>query len=188
MKKFRSNEQNINNLRLKEMNMTFRRLMLLVAFVSLSAMAFGQTAAQSDTQKSFEKLKTLAGSWDGTFQNSPVHVTFRVTSMGNTLMHEMKGSGPDDPITMFTIDGDRLMLTHYCDAGNQPRMVGTVSPDGKTITFNFIDAANLQASQGGHMQRATFNFIDADHHTELWEFAMADGKSMGGTLDLKRPK
>jgi hypothetical protein len=108
--------------------------------------------------------------------------------MGNTLMHEMKGSGPDDPITMFTIDGDRLMLTHYCDAGNQPRMVGTVSPDGKTITFNFIDAANLQASQIGHMQRATFNFIDADHHTELWEFAMADGKSMGGTLDLKRAK
>jgi hypothetical protein len=164
------------------------RFMLTVALVWLSAMAFAQTTAQTDAQKSFDKLKTLAGSWDGTFQDGPVHVTLRVTSMGNTLMHEMKGSGPDDPITMFTIDGDRLMLTHYCDAGNQPRMVGTVSPDGKTITFNFIDAANLQASQIGHMQRATFNFIDADHHTELWEFAMADGKSMGGTLDLKRAK
>jgi hypothetical protein len=158
--------------------------------LGLALLAFGVQAAmaQSDAQKSFDKLKTLAGTWDGTFQDSPVHVTLRVASMGNTLMHEMKGSGPDDPITMITVDGDRLLLTHYCDAGNQPRMVGTVSADGKTITFNFIDATNLLPSQVGHMQRAVFTFIDADHHTELWEFAMADGKAMGGVLDLRRSK
>ena len=117
-----------------------------------------------------------------------MRVTLRVTSMGNTLMHEMKGEGPDDPISMFTVDGDHLLLTHYCDAGNQPHMVGTVSPDGNTITFNFVDASNLLPSQGGHMQSAVFNLIDADHHTEKWEFAMANGKPMGGTLDLRRAK
>ena len=101
----------------------------------------------------------------------------------------MTGSGrPDDPITMFYMDGDRLLLTHYCDAGNQPRMVATVSPDGRTITFNFVDATNLLNSQPGHMQRAVFNLIDSDHHTEMWEFAMADGKQMGGLLDLRRTK
>jgi hypothetical protein len=89
---------------------------------------------------------------------------------------------------MLTVDGDRLLLTHYCDAGNQPRMVGTVSPDGKTITFKFIDATNLQPAQGGHMQSAVFTFIGADHHTETWTFAMADGKPMGGLLDLRRTK
>jgi hypothetical protein len=144
--------------------------------------------SQSDTQKSFDKLKSLAGSWQGTFEGKPMQVTLRVASMGNTLMHEMNSGGPEDPISMFTVDGDRLLLTHYCDAGNQPRMVGTVSPDGKTITFNFIDATNLQSSQHGHMQSAVFNFIDSDHHTEKWEFAMADGKQMGGQLDLKRTK
>lgn len=172
--------------------MKFKHIFTLPLLLVLSFSA----AAQSDTQKSFDKLKTLAGSWEGTVHmgdpsadGTLMHVSFRVTSMGNTLMHEMKGDdGPQDPISMFTIDGDRLLLTHYCDAGNQPRMVGTVSPDGKTITFNFIDATNLQASQHGHMQRATFNFIDADHHTEKWEFAMADGKTMGGLIDLKRSK
>jgi hypothetical protein len=108
--------------------------------------------------------------------------------MGNTLMHEMKGDGPDDPITMITVDGDQLRLTHYCDAGNQPHMVATVSPDGKTFTFNFVDATNLLPAQGGHMQRAVFTFIDADHHTEKWEFAMANGNAMGGLIDLKRSK
>jgi hypothetical protein len=113
----------------------------------------------------------------------------RVTSMGNTVMHEMKSSErPDDPISMFHLDGDRLMMTHYCDAGNQPRMAGTVSPDGKAITFDFLNATNLLSSQGGHMQHVVFTLIDSDHHTELWEFAMADGKKMGGLLDLHRSK
>ena len=144
--------------------------------------------AQSTARKSFEQLKTLAGSWEGTMDGRPLHVWLRVTSMGNALMHEMKGAGPDNPITMFHLDGERLMLTHYCDAGNQPRMVATISPDGKTITFNFLEATNLLTSQMGHMQRVTFNFIDADHHTENWEFAMANGKQMGGLLDLRRTK
>jgi hypothetical protein len=162
--------------------MKVRGVMLPLAVLLVSSAGFAQSAAQ----KSFEQLKSLAGSWDGTLDGQPMHVTLRVTSMGNALMHEMKGAGPDDPITMFNLDGDRLMLTHYCDAGNQPRMAAKVSPDGKTIVFDFLEATNLQSSQMGHMQRVTFTFIDANHHTEKWEFAMADGKQMGGLLDLKR--
>jgi len=89
---------------------------------------------------------------------------------------------------MFHLDGDRLILDHYCDAGNQPRMVGTISPDSRTITFNVLDATNLLSSQPGHMQHVVFKLIDSDHHTELWEFAMADDQRMGGVLDLKRTK
>ena len=161
------------------------RFMLCVVLVSISTLTF----AQSDAQKSFDKLKTLAGSWEGNLDGKSMHVSLRVTSMGNAIMHEMKGTGsPDNPITMFNLDGARLLMTHYCDAGNQPRLVGTASPDGKTFTFDFIDATNLLSSQMGHMQHVVFTLIDADHHTEKWEFAMADGKPMGGLLDLKRTK
>lgn len=161
------------------------RLTLPLALLAISTMAL----AQSSSQKAFDQMKSLAGTWEGTLDGKVMHVSLRVTSMGNALMHEMTGAGrPDDPITMFNLDGDRLLLTHYCDAGNQPRMVATVSPDGKTITFNFIDATNLLDSQMGHMQRVVFSFIDPDHHTEEWTFAMADGKSMGGLLDLKRTR
>jgi hypothetical protein len=161
------------------------RFMLPVVLMLLSTVVF----AQSDAQKSFEKLKTLAGSWEGTLEGKPLQVSLRVTSMGNALMHEMTGAGrPDDPISLFHLDGDRLLMTHYCDAGNQPRLVATISPNGKTITFNFLEATNLLSSQMGHMQRVVFDLIDSDHHTEKWEFAMADGKQMGGLLDLKRSK
>jgi hypothetical protein len=165
--------------------MKSHRFVLSIVLLSLSTVA----CAQSEAQKSFDRLKTLAGSWEGTFDGKPLEVSLRVTSMGTALMHEIARSGsPGDPITMFYVDGDRLFLTHFCDAGNQPRMVATISPDGKTITFNFLDATNLLSSQPGHMQRAVFNFIDADHHTELWEFAMANRKPEQGLLDLKRTK
>src|SRR5437868_13414191 len=109
------------------------RLTLPIALLILSATAL----AQSDAQKSFDSLKSLAGTWQATYEGKPMQATLRVTSMGNAILHEMKGEGPDNPITMFYLDGDRLLLTHYCDAGNRPRMAGKLSPDGKTLEFDF---------------------------------------------------
>lgn len=163
------------------------RVLLPVVLISLASVA----VAQSDAQKSFDKLKALAGTWEGAFDGKPLYVTLRVISTGNALVHEMTGSqtpnqDPEHPITMFYLEGDRLLLTHYCDAGNRPRMVANALPDGKTINFDFLDVANLLPSQAGHMQHAVFNLIDVNHHTEKWDFAMKDGKQMNAVLDLKR--
>src|SRR5437588_333480 len=115
------------------------RFMLPVVLLSLSALIFAQSDTQkSDAQKSFEQLKTLAGSWEGQLTTTPhqadmegkaPRITLRVTSRGNALVHEMRDmEKPDDPtkydhpVTMLYMDGDRLLLTHYCDAGNRPRM------------------------------------------------------------------
>src|SRR4029077_19689596 len=148
------------------------RIMLALVLMSLSTAAF----AQSDAKQSFDKLKALAGTWEGKASTVPpmpeiegklMQVTLRVTSMGNALMHEMTGGGsPDDPITMFYLDGDRLRLTHYCDAGNRPRMEAKASPDGKTVEFEFLDVAG--STQHGHMHHAVITFVDATHHTEDW--------------------
>ena len=171
------------------------RLMLSLVLMSLSTVAF----AQSDAQQSFDKLKTLAGSWEGHVTTVPqqadidgklMHVSLRATSMGNALMHEMTGAGrPDDPITMLYVDGDRLLLTHYCDAGNRPRMVGKMSPDGRTVEFDFLDIAG--STEYGHMHHAVFTVIDATHHTEDWTF-IVEGKQgpapVRAHFDLQRTK
>jgi hypothetical protein len=163
------------------------RLLSSVVLISLCAAA---AFAQSDAQKSFDKLKTLAGSWQGSVDGKPLVVSLRVTSSGSALMHEMKQSGgSDDPITMFHLDGDRLLLTHYCDAGNQPRMVGKMSPDGKTVEFTFLDASNLRDTQYGHMQHVVLTMVDPNHHTEDWTFLPQGGKPpIEGHLDLQRTK
>src|SRR5436305_72338 len=132
--------------------MKLLRFLLPVVFVTLSIAAL----AQSDAQKSFTLMKTLAGTWEGSFSIDPpqpdmhsgksTQVTMRVTSRGNALVHEMSEAGvPDDPthydhpVSMFYLDADRLVLTHYCDAGNRPRMAAKTSADGKTVEFEFLD-------------------------------------------------
>ena len=108
------------------------RIAITLLFVLVTSAAFAASAAQ----KSFEELKALDGSWEGKRQNGqPVQVDYRVTSNGSALMSEIKGK--EDMISMFNLDGDRLLMTHYCGAGNQPRMVASASPDGKTFTFDF---------------------------------------------------
>lgn len=156
--------------------------------------------APSEAQKSFDLMKSLAGEWTGKViveppiegpDNGQLHVAMRVTSRGNALLHEMSGNDHpadpkdyDHPLTMFYIDGDQLTLTHYCDAGNRPRMVARPSADGKTIEFDF---AGLSGSdKHGHMVHAVFNIIDANHHTEDWTYMMPGNKPMHGRLDLHR--
>lgn len=185
------------------------RITMFVVLFSLSTLAFAQTEAQkqaqpqTDAQKAFTLMKSLAGTWQGKPTMEPplpakseevpglMQVSLRVTSRGNALVHEMTGKdkpGPadtnnDDPITTFYLDGDRLLLTHYCDAGNRPRMVGKLSPDGKTIEFDFLDITGKSLNH--HMQHAVFKFIDANHHTEDWTFQMGD-KQMTGHIELER--
>jgi len=167
-----------------------RRLLPLAALLVVPSIA----VAQMDAKKSFDSLKTLAGSWEGRIttqppqpevQGKPVEIQLRVTSMGNALMHDARvGDRPDNPITMLYLDGDRLMLTHYCDAGNRPRMVAR-SSDGKTVEFEFLDVAG--STEYGHMHHAVFTFIDADHHTEDWTFMVGENH-VQAHFDLHRVK
>jgi hypothetical protein len=169
---------------------SFRHALPMV-LLALSAAAL----AQSDAQKSFDSLKTLAGSWQGVVTTTPKQddvdsktgqVTLRVTSMGNAIMHEAHMQGrPDDPITMLYMDGDRLMLTHYCDAGNRPRMVAKTPSNGKTVEFEFLDVAG--STQYGHMHHGVFTIIDANHHTEDWTFMVGDQPILAH-FDLYRAK
>lgn len=164
--------------------------MLSVALMSLSTLA----SAQSDAQKAFERLKTLAGSWEGGVTMVPalpqgtdvvMTVTMRVTSMGNAIMHNMTTPGrPDDPITMLYLEDDRLLLTHYCDAGNRPRMEATISPDGKTVTFDVLDITG--PTKRGYMNRVVFTFADENHHTQEWTSIMPGDKEMRGRFALRR--
>ncbi len=163
--------------------MKLLRIALPISVLLLATAAL----AESDASAAFEKLKSLQGSWSGKASNGQsVQISNRVISDGSAMMSEI--TVHENMITMFHMDGNRLMMTHYCASGNQPRMVASVSPDGKTITFNFLDATNLLSTQHGHMERVVFTLTDPDHHTEEWQFATQDGQKMHQVFDLQRQK
>src|SRR5580658_8598341 len=186
------------------------RFELSVVLLPLATVAFAQSdahkmaepkvaAPKSEAQTSFDTMKTLAGDWEGPVKTDmpveanvdikPLHVSMRVTSRGNVLVHEFQEAGTpldsakyDHPVTMLYVDADRLTLVHYCDAGNRPRMTGKMSPDGKTVEFEFKD---ISGSTEYHMHHSVFTIIDANHHTEDWTFMMKD-KPIHAHFDLHR--
>jgi hypothetical protein len=186
---------------LRFMPSVFLMLLAVGTFAQSDAHKAADRVAPSGAQKSFDTLKTLAGRWQGRVTTDPPvpemgdgtapEITMRVTSRGNALVHEMHEAGkPDDPtkydhpVTMLYLDGDRLFLTHYCDAGNRPRMVARTSSDGKRVEFDFVDVSG--GTEYGHMHHAVFTVIDPNHHTEDWTFMMPGDKPLHAHMDLKR--
>jgi hypothetical protein len=184
-------------------------LMLFIGVMSLTTVAFAQhdahkaaeQAAPPEAQKSFETMKSLAGNWEGPVtieppqpdmsDDKPVHVSLRVTSRGNALVHEMQEAGTpldaakyDHPVTMIYMDTGRLTLIHYCDAGNRPRMFAKPSADGKSVEFDFSDISG--STNYGHMHHSVFTFIDANHHIEDWTYMMPGDKPVHAHFELKR--
>jgi hypothetical protein len=184
-------------------------VMLFVAVMSFTTVAFAQHEAHKATdqvvapeaQKSFDTMKGLAGNWEGPVtvdppqpdmsDGKPLHVSMRVTSRGNALVHEMQESGAsndptkyDHPVTMFYVDSGHLTLVHYCDAGNRPRMLARPSADGKSVEFDFTDISG--STNYGHMHHAVFTFIDSNHHIEDWTYMMPGDKPIHAHFDLKR--
>ena len=158
------------------------RILVLV----LLALAATVAVAQTDAQKAFNAIKAMPGTWEGKASDGrTIRVDFQVTGGGSAVMSEILVPN-HDMISMFHLDGpNKLLMTHYCAAGNQPRMQASVSPDGKTVTFNFLDATNLATPDAGHMQRMVLTLLDENHHTEEWIFA-DHGNENKQIFDLRR--
>jgi hypothetical protein len=164
-----------------------RSLRNYLSLLLLAATLTAAAVAQTDAQKAFATIKAMPGTWEGTASSGhALQVTFKVVSGGSAVMSEIQGHGPENMISMFNLDGaNKLLMTHYCGAGNQPRMLASVSPDGKTFTFNFIDATNLDSPDSGHMQKMVLTLLDENHHTEDWTF-VDHGKEMKELFNLRR--
>ena len=140
---------------------------------------------QSEAQKAFEKLKTLSGSWQGTIMGKSINVTMRLASSRSAILHEATATGegpPDQEITMFYVEGERLLATHYCDAGNLSRMEGKLLPDGESVEFSLLEVTG--GRQRGVLKRILFGAMAANHHVVEITFIMPDGKpvQVGGKI------
>lgn len=153
----------------------------IVRFLPALALALASTAIQAlprageegggaRAHQAFERLKSLAGRWEGTTSSGERNsVAYELASGGSVLLERLVEAeeGHETMLTAFHLDGNRLMLTHYCTAGNQPRMAAR-RIDGDGIRFEFVDATNLPDPASGHMHGVVYRIQDADHFTSEW--------------------
>lgn len=149
-------------------------------------------AAERSANPAWEKLRALAGEWEGTVTHEgkpmPVSVSYTLVSSGHALMERLSTPDGADMVTMYHPDGSRIMLTHYCAGGNQPRMRAEF-PVGEpqSLAFDFIDATNLASPKDEHMRKLVVRFQGPDHFTQEWTHRK-DGKEETGVFTYKRKK
>ena len=169
--------------------------LVVLAVLSLSGvLAFSQepeiAISKVTSTPQWERLKSLVGEWEGySTQNGekfPVRITVRMTGDGSALMHWMGAGTPHEMVTMFHPDKEELLATHYCAAHNQPRFRAVPAKSPNQVAFEFRDGTNIRPGDG-YMKRLVIDFVDADHHNEVWGFDM-NGQVQSDTFYMTRVK
>ena len=95
---------------------------------------------------------------------------FRVSAAGTVVMETMGPGTKHEMINMYHLDGDDLVLTHYCAGGNQPTM--KLNRERSTVAklvFDFTGGTNLDPAVDEHIHSAELKLTDPKHLESIWE-------------------
>jgi hypothetical protein len=162
---------------------------LALGLLLCAVVAAQEMHAPARSTPAFDQLKSLAGNWEGKESSgSAVKVTYKIVSNGSVVMEHLQPTNEPEMITMYSLDGDRIVVTHYCSAGNQPTMQTAPTPavNGK-LDFSFVRLAGAKSPDEGHMVALSVSILDKDHLTQTWTF-QENGKSMAETFNYTRVK
>ena len=156
-------------------------MMSVIMFAAIANLSF----AGSDMKPvikiipEFEKMKSLAGEWEGkSIDGSSASVSYTLVSDNSALMEKLAIGGEPEMLTVYHPDGDSLLMTHYCSLHNQPRMRSQTShQEENRIAFDFVDVTNLSEPGGGHMHKLAVTFQDKDHFTQEWTYREKEKES-----------
>ena len=147
--------------------------------------------ANDPPKAAFKQLQSLAGNWEGKDADGGAAKTkFEIVAAGTAVMETISptGMGMEDMLTLYSIDGDSIVLVHYCPTNNQPRMKTTPGTGQvKELAFAFQDAGNLPSPETGHQHKLVIQFEDADHITETWTWR-SKGKDTPMVFHFTRKK
>lgn len=146
-----------------------------------------ETHPAARTTPAFDQLKALAGHWEtANPAGKKVEVSYEVISNGSVLMERIHPSGEPDMISMYSLEADRILVTHYCSMGNQPIMQTAAAPaaNGK-LDFTLLRLAGARSPDEGHMAALTVSIPDKNHLVMTWTFD-DHGKMMSDTFSYTR--
>jgi hypothetical protein len=166
------------------------RFRAFVLVFVLAAVAAGTGAsedardARRGAKQLFDQLKGLAGTWEAKGMGA---VSYRLTAGGTALVETLFAGTAKEMMTVYHLDGDDLVLTHYCAVGNQPRMKAA-SGTRNRISFEYAGGTNHDVATDTHMHALTIEFVDGDHVVATWTMWAKGEAAQAVTLDMTRTK
>ena len=155
-----------------------RTLISISAGLSLAFLASAGWAQEPQGSKSnagLDLVKSLDGDWEGrTPEGQPLHVSYSVVSNGSAVMERRLAGSDAEMVTLYSANRDRVAVTHYCTAGNQPQMqTAPLSGSPQQLTFVFVRATNLASKAAGHMAGLKLVLVNRDHLIQEWTWSEA---------------
>ena len=148
------------------------------------------TIDRDAAKQAYERFLSLEGEWEGkSSQGWTDKVRFQTIARGSAVIETslFEAHPGETMVTALHPDGERLLLTHYCVARNQPRLVLSGSEeDGNLLRFTFLDGTNVPSRDRGHMDQAEYRFVDADHFTSRWTWYQDGKESWMETIEFRR--
>lgn len=142
-----------------------------------STVAYAAGKQDNGAAAAFARIKSLAGNWEAKTEKGKVTSSYEVVSNGSAVLEKINVPGESEMVTVYHLDGSRLVLTHYCTAGNQPRMQAEAfDPESNQLVFKFAGGDNLTDPNTGHMHNVLLKFSGPDAFTAAWTFHK-DGKA-----------
>ena len=156
------------------------RILAVIVLVGLAMTTSGRAAETGgdDSSAAFDRLKALVGEWKSDVGSGEASLSYELIAGGTALIERESGAGRPTMMTMYHRDGNRLLLTHYCMAGNQPRMQARYDRAKNEIAFDFVDATNLTSPDATHMHNVTIRFVDDNQIETAWQLYQK-GKATG---------
>ncbi|MBI2487721.1 MAG: hypothetical protein HYW01_12415 [Deltaproteobacteria bacterium] len=144
-------------------------------------------ATQYTGSKEFERIKTLAGTWEGTSsmgeKGEKVSVKYQVTSGGSAVVETLFPDTPHEMVSVYDDETGKLSMTHYCMLKNHPDMV-LKSADENTINLDFADGQAFDPTKEPHMHSLSISFKNKDNMIQKWTM-YENGKEIA-TFTLSR--
>ena len=162
---------------------------LPIAFLLLAAcQSTGAPPVDENARKElFTAVSALEGTWQRSDPTGALSTTrFAISSGGSVVIETMFPGTEHEMTNVYSLDGDSLVMTHYCAMGNQPRMRSKGLKDGR-IDFTYVDATNLKSPDEHRMTRAVFSFPDASHLVQDWT-SKEGGKDVVSHFEFSRTK
>jgi hypothetical protein len=135
----------------------------------------------------FDRLKILVGEWEGTNSAGPVKATYTLVAGGSALMERLQSANEPEMITMYSADGDHILITHYCSAGNQPQLkTQMMTSKAEKYIFKLVRVTGMKTQDEGHMVGLVLSFPDKDHLTQEWKYQNNNGKTSANLFQFRR--
>jgi hypothetical protein len=151
------------------MNRTVAFGIVGMALVAMASAAFA--ADKTKSEEAFDRLASLKGEWKGQMDGINTSLTYTLTANGSALMEQCQPQKGAEMVTMFTVDGDHLIATHYCSAKNQPQMATSAIADvQKPLAFSLVRISGLKSPDAFHNTGLTIIQEDNDHLTQEWSY------------------